>query len=405
MKTAGIVIDFYDDPTGRVLKDVFGTVEDLPPQVKTAHILNGEERDVLRNEAFALVVVNEGMVIRKFACVDPGNTLLSMHYLEKTSSCLPEEVSQLAAKNILSFCNDFGIKPSEFIVKEAGATGMHRDRDSFKQPVVGDEADWNARTNLVSLKSGTDSGRVLPMANQIKTASVLDVSNKTLKPAFEKKASSRYALGNKYPLDSYADVQKAVEYFDTNWTEMSPSDRHEYCVKTASRADELGIEASERVRLYGQTSYSENLEAHLVSRQSHCSPEWVGVYEELKEKAASVSPEEFVSILEYVDEETGLSRHWDGKITDPFLSTFGYNKEKIASELWSWKSDTGDMVSADQLKKLAKNGRPLVHKHFSSDVTNAFINDPTTIFDSLPDTSKKILCNLANGEFDTLSTN
>jgi hypothetical protein len=35
MKTAGVVIDFYDDPSGSVLKSIFSDPDALPGQVKT----------------------------------------------------------------------------------------------------------------------------------------------------------------------------------------------------------------------------------------------------------------------------------------------------------------------------------------------------------------------------------
>jgi hypothetical protein len=114
---------------------------------------------------------NEGMVMRKFACIDAGNTLLSMLYLEQAADVLPDEAVKVAAANIATFAEDFGLELTPFVLYKAAATGMSRTRDSMRQPVVGDEADWAQRTNLVSVRGGADSGRVIPTANQMKTAS------------------------------------------------------------------------------------------------------------------------------------------------------------------------------------------------------------------------------------------
>jgi hypothetical protein len=113
MKTAGVMFDFYDDPTGSVLKSVFPDAEELPEVVKTAHILNAEERDVLRDEAYALVMHNDGQVFRKFACVDPGNTLLSLVYFEKTAGILPQEARDAAYANIMARAAEFDLLDKE----------------------------------------------------------------------------------------------------------------------------------------------------------------------------------------------------------------------------------------------------------------------------------------------------
>jgi hypothetical protein len=87
-------------------------------------------------------------------------------------------------------------------------------------------------------------------------------------------------------------------------------------------------------------------------------------------------------------------------VADPYYATFG--KQAAA---WSWTGRTGDYVSEEELRWLARNGRPLIHKHFASDFTNSFIKDPISIFESMPDDSKVILARLANGKFDAMNAN
>lgn len=485
MKTAGVVFDFYDDPSGELVKTAFPTLEDLPDLVKTAHILSPEERDVLRDEAFALIMSNEGKVLRKFACVDAGNTLLSCLYFEENAQRLPEEAVKVAALNLASFCNDFGFEPTNFV--KMAAAGHSRTRDSMRQPVVGDEADWAARTNLVSIRGGGDSGRVIPTANQMKTAGLLnvyvvrpsevpqhvnldshhklnpepkakkktaemlgggavltddkkdngvksknpdlqkkspppadrntfavgqgqgdlevnykslpkiativDVSGKAPVHKFEKRASSRHALGNsRYPLDSYADVKAAVSYFNDNHHMMAGSDRHEFAVKTASRADELGIETGELLSRYGSTEYSPDLEAHISSRKA-AAENFKDAYNVLLEKRAEVEPQEFVELLKKVDEAAGLNWYYDGAVTDPYLATFG-GKEKSANASWQWDGD--ERLTAEKLAELSNSEE--FKKSFSDDITSEFAKDPIAIFDSMPAPTKAIMARLAIGE-------
>lgn len=483
MKTAGVVLDFYDDLEADLLKRTFPTTDVLPEAIKTAHILSSEEREVLRDEAFALVMTNEGKTLRKFACVDPGNTLLSALYLTENADKLPEEALKIASANVQQACEFFKL-PIESLEKIAGrkatdATnkGLARQRDPMRQPLVGDEADWNERTNLVSVRGGADSGRVIPTANQMKTAAVgmglvdakkklglypkasapktasseaaekmakkdheevdylkdfhklnpeadpkkakkkesnsgcgpmktanaIDVSGLEA-PVKVKKASAQHMALGQYPLDSYADVEAAVQFFEDNHLELTPEERHDFAVKTASRADELGIPLTELLDRYGSVEYSVDVEAHISNRRL-LAPDHTPLWNELQEKRASIAPEEFAKLLGEADEAAGLNWYYGGHLADPFFATFGGNKAKTASVTWSWQSRTGDYVSADQLKRLALDGRPMVEKQFTKDLADAFSKSPIAIFESLPDLQKKILARLASQEFDGLINN
>lgn len=498
MKTAGVVLDFYDDVSGALLKQAFPTADSLHEHIKTAHILSPEEREVLRDEAYALILMNEGKPLRKFACVDPGNTLLSVLYFEQNAHLLPEEAMKTAAANLAHFCEEFGMDPTN-LIKMAARSGKSRTRDSQKQPLVGDEADWAGRTNLVSIQGGADSGRVIPTANQMKTAGVkeangdmlqyfqdhpeklkekkerdakkekksgvqgggvtltddkkdngpekknpaalhhkkvedkntfatgqgkgdlevnyketvwpkvaniVDVSGKSAPTIFVKQASERTALAGRYSLDSYADVQKAVEFFEQNWPEMVPEDRHEYSVKTAARAEELGIVVPELMARYGSTGYAPDVDAHLANRLAVCEPEYQEVYDALREKRASVEPTRFAELLAEADEVSGLRWVWGGEVSDPYLSTFGGETEKEASAAWDWQGSLGDRVTADQLHKLARNGRGIMKKMFSHTIVDAFQKDPIAIFESMPNEQKVLMARMANdGEFDSMPIN
>src|SRR5512144_2972417 len=124
MKTAGLVLDFYDDQ-GEILKSKCPTPEHLPEAVKTAHFLRPEERDVLRDEAYALILHNDGAQLRKFACVDEGNTVLSTMYFMETADRLPIEAVKVAAQNLIAFNEEFGLPAPDFL-KMAVETGLSR---------------------------------------------------------------------------------------------------------------------------------------------------------------------------------------------------------------------------------------------------------------------------------------
>lgn len=455
MRTAGVVFDFYDDLSGTLLKKACPTSADLPDIVKEAHILSPEEREVLRDEAYALTMVNNGTHMRKFACVDAGNTALSILYFNESAVLLPHEAVKTAASNLMDACEEFEL-PVPGWLKTAAKTGMSKTRNPSKQPAPNDDVEWSQRTNLTSIQGGADSGRVIPTASQMKTAAhggllntknekgqrirklpsfmykektpgnvepadvnldgfhklnpeakpkekksaPIDVSLREADVSIKRASAQLTALGGKYPLDSMADVQKATEYFEENYKQMEPIEAHIFAVKTAARAEEIGLPLSETIQRYGSTDYAIDVDAHLANRLAVAPPEYAPVYTELREKRASIEPEEFASLLSEADEISGLRWVWGGEVADPYYATFG--KQAAA---WSWTGRTGDYVSEEELRWLARNGRPLVHKHFASEFTNSFIKDPITIFESMPDDSKVILARLANGKFDAMNAN
>lgn len=401
MKTAGLVLDYYDDPNKSVLKSVFPTFEEIPSIVKEAHPLTPEERAVLRDDGYALILQNEGSTLRKFACVDPGNTLLSAIYFAKTAHKLPTEARVVAEANIYAAAERFGVDIHQTVEKTASKGGMSRKRDPMKQPWVGNDADWNQHTNLNSVQGSAQpggNGMVLDTVSTMKTASRRRVDVTGLEPERQvvTKTASRTALG-KYPLDSYADVQKAVSYFEDNYLDFCLEDRHEFAVKTASRAEELGIPTMATLDRYGSTDYSPDIDAHIANRRAIINDQAVkNAYTDLQEKRASVSPDQFVKILSSLDEEAGLNWYWGGDIADPYFATYGgRGVEKQAG--WTWQSQTsGDFVNENQIKELATHGHKALKRALSEDAVEGFMKDPITVFESMPEPMKLILCRLAN---------
>ena len=120
-KLSGLILDVYDDQ-GALLKEYFPKLADVPDLVKTAHLLSMEERLELPDDSFALVLQNNDVVLRKFACVDPGNTLLSILYFEKIGHKLPKEAMEVVAENLQTACRWYWESPDDF-VKSAGIGG------------------------------------------------------------------------------------------------------------------------------------------------------------------------------------------------------------------------------------------------------------------------------------------
>lgn len=117
-KYAGVTLDWYDDK-GATLKTKFPTVDQLPDIIKEANVRPSER---LNNEDFALVAIDEGNVLRKFACHDPGTTAMSVIYFMEHGDKLPDGAQKMAAANLVGACERFGLRPPSALEKIAGAT-------------------------------------------------------------------------------------------------------------------------------------------------------------------------------------------------------------------------------------------------------------------------------------------
>lgn len=114
-KTSGLILDVYDDINGDVLRSIFPTRDSIPDLVKSASALTHGERGALPDDVHALILVDDAVTLRKFACHDPGSTALSVLYFLKTAHKLPEEAQKVAAENLAIACEWYGLDTPEEI--------------------------------------------------------------------------------------------------------------------------------------------------------------------------------------------------------------------------------------------------------------------------------------------------
>jgi hypothetical protein len=119
MQTSGLILDVYDDVGGAQLKSFFPTAQDIPGLVKSAHVLDSNGLGRLPDDVFALVLVNGEEKLRKYACIDEGNTALSVVYFLKNAHKLPAEARQRTAENLKVASGWYGLDVPEELQKEA----------------------------------------------------------------------------------------------------------------------------------------------------------------------------------------------------------------------------------------------------------------------------------------------
>ena len=124
-KFAGLILDIYDDVGGDTFREIYPTEEEVPLRVKEARSLKRDERQQLPDTAFALVLMNGPETLRKFACVDEGNTDLSVQYFLQTGYRLPAEAQKVAAKSLVTACGWYDLAVPEEVTKVAlGLTAL-----------------------------------------------------------------------------------------------------------------------------------------------------------------------------------------------------------------------------------------------------------------------------------------
>lgn len=413
----GAIIDFYDDPQGLVLKEKLAA-DQVPDFIKEAHFLDEGHRARLPDDVFALVMLDQGAPMRKFACTDKGNTALSVIYLMENHHKLPEPAVKTAAANLLTACKWYHLTPPVGLKKlafdkEAGLLGaglsaLHMgdvikrgaQRHAATMGKLGDMAGSNVMPNQST--TDEDEGQQGAEAKE-KTSSAfqpyVDVTGLEPPPRLEKRASERFCLvkegRGQYPIDTYGEVMEAQQWFNDYGDTLHPADRREFCTKLASRADEIGLQVIDRIRKYAGQGYAPDGEIKVaVSTRmqfwAEDAPER-DMLQGLMDKYASVRPEVFCEALRQFDELTGMDHYWDAGIYDPYYTTYGFVKKAE----WTFEH-MSDRITEERLRQLAHASYPLIREKFGEELANSLKEKPTTIFDSLPLDAKRIIMRMAN---------
>lgn len=210
----------------------------------------------------------------------------------------------------------------------------------------------------------------------------VNVTGKQPPRKIETKMASIHAYENVFPLDDYAQVKQASEYFDANLPAMPPAMRHEFAVRMVERASAMGIEFSKEAAAYGATGFAtdEQLRAALDMRRPFLSKEAAAAVDELFERRGALGPEAYCELLEGIDKQAEIDWRYDRAILDPYASTFGV-KTAAATETWT---HANDYVTKQQMEHFAVTAALALRDDYGDDFVKDFQKDPWGIFNSLP---------------------
>lgn len=362
-KFEATTLDFYDDQ-GVLLKNLISDPSDVPDFVKTAEAVDQRAHP----EMFALVLHEDGKLLKKFATADAGNTWLSTVYFHQTHDSLPEEAQKVASVHLIQALQHFEIDPPDFLFD-----------------LLGDEEDL-PESNVVDVTNAR------PPLRKVAHAETEDVVY-----AIERSDGSKY-----YPLRDASSVKVAAEYFETNHKNFVPRERREYAVKVASVAARAKLPLPVSLKKYASQNYSSNLEGHLTTRYLHladsnASPEVRNRLVKLASLRSSLEPEDFASALEMFDREAGLDALWDRDVADPWYSTFCLEKVAKGSVEAPISFDLDDNISvtSQELQWLADRGKRQMVHNFGWEVANAYEKNPIQIFESMPLPQKRVIARMA----------
>lgn len=435
MHTSGLILDVYDDVEGSTVRTAFPG-GNVPDSVKVAHNLSHEDRSALPDDLFALVVTDgNDIVMRKYACVDQGNTELNVLYFLDHGHKLDSVMREKVAQNLTVACGWYGIQVPEQLEKVALGLGTAMSLASAPSLVKG--VSGEAKRNLAVVRAGeratggTAGGLgalaehklgevvgtdIMPVSHDIraklrkddmplsKSAKMEPVAVCGEKKASVKTASQVSALNGRYPLDSYADVQLASTYFEKHARKLPVEDRREFALSLTKRAAELNIPCGELAEAYGQEKRAsdETWGAALSSRREHVrsDPSLLSLLSKVAEQREEVPPDTFAQVLLHFDKMAGLHYHYDLTVLDPFLSAYGaeeygvLGEGKLASDDAYLDTSTGRGITGQDIKRFAAARRDYAAKMFGEDVATQLGKDPIGTYTGMVSSRRQVLANM-----------
>ena len=450
-KYAGVTLDFYDDK-GAFIKECFPEADKLPDVIKTANV---KPQESVPDEQFALVAQNNGHILRKYACTDPGTTSMSVMYFLKHAEKLPEEAVKVAADNLFEACIRHNILPPEPLIKLAAEFGASTQQATN---VVN-----NAVSTTHSAVPGSDTSAVKPPAPEAapkpegiskssadeklaalfgkpkklsaseikrlakkgkkekgdpewhltseeagglsKTAGVIDITGKSPPSRFEElpQFDEDYAVitddGKRmYPINDWDHIKQACDYWTQESRRMAPEIRRQFATKVASKALSMGYPIQDPTLLdIGSPNYADNghirasLEMRKVAMPGPDNKLHREFLDDLMDKTASLNPEVFAECVRRFDVMHQLDGGWDHLVPSPWESTFGL--QKIAKVVWE---SGADRITDFDLNNLVRNHSGELQEEWHHNLAQAMVKDPVGTFNSLPLPQKKIMARLAN---------
>lgn len=349
-KIANQVIDFYDDIDRTILKKIAGKNSNI-------NVLTEEEKNGLADDDFALnVITKQASKINKFPIDSRDSTWLSNEYFDETYGRLPKEAAATAAHNIKVACTIYGLKPSpmvEKIAQDSGSNIYYENKSPEKQVIVED------------LSKFAEVGQIC--------------GNETFA---------------KYAFATMTDIENGTKYFSQYADKMPIEYRHKYAAALQKRAGELGTSIQGTVEKYAGNAYGAHVDAHLASRRDlvQTNAKFAAALTKMASMKNDMTPIEFAELLHGFDKRAGLTKYYNGHLTNPYEATFaGIQNNKML-----YKSASKNIMMGE-LGKMDDSHHKKIAEYLGKEVADGLKTDGDLIFDSLPKDAKEVIASILNG--------
>lgn len=147
-----------------------------------------------------------------------------------------------------------------------------------------------------------------------------------------------YALRDKYPINSRAELEKAAAYFDTYLTRFSPDDRVIISINMSKQASALSVDIDRPwidnySRMVKTGQYSPEFSKRMNDRKTFLKNASVQGTKGAEKLAAlidkvvaskdQVESVKMVGVVSEIDKQANLCGLYDSKISDPVMTVFG----------------------------------------------------------------------------------
>lgn len=168
------------------------------------------------------------------------------------------------------------------------------------------------------------------------------------------------------------DMEVLTDYFN----DCSPTGRR----RVMMQVKEAGVKlAAAGADAYFAEELGADLYAGLFARKDCVMPEQRAGLDAIFEKSASAPPAEIVHEIEQFDKAHHLVHLYGGLIPDPYQTVYG-NTMKTASA-----------GNVDEIRAHYEAKKEALLAAYAPDMVNQLIEDPITVFDSLPDPDKQAI--------------
>ncbi len=466
-KFAGLIIDPYDDVDGTLIRSMLGE-KDIPEFVKTAERVDADQSARIPDDNYALVLLDHGSKMRKYATIDKGNTALSVLYLLKQAHYLPANAVKVAAQNLIEACERYGLDVPEQL-KLAAQTGISGITGTSQHPYVHGAFKKQQQAPLPENKKESDSNPQLG-----KTGPDQDVRRRTNMegvmganfmelPPFSTKERFADTQGTSIDSTKMASANPELQWLFNNNAEtkkrnfrVSPYvDVAEWepgaglIEKTAAPKRTLlngkyPVDSMEQVKLaqdyfgeYGFSFHPRERREYCVKLAARMDELGMTPNSEVQSYAAEGYGDAVGAHINFRKQYVGEDFH---SALDTLMEKQAYVKPETFAEalatfdtvanikhLWDseipnpwlstygttlekiaadeWSWDTnGVRVDEGDLENLAANGHHLVKKSFGEKFADEFSKSPKTFFEALPLPNKLVLGRLAMDRYSGTGT-